>query len=211
MWILWVPRGRHGGPLEALWVNLFCHHDLTWITSTMLLYVLNRSLRHLIWRNPFLQQSPQVFKGRSGLLCFFVRFGGCPKRFNARNIYPTQKWIFPSSKKFLLSYAKATIHDYVLWNRELILPCRPAQPANQPKIKKWANSANFNPIKLKLGTEVLYNLPGGIGMFEVAATIFRPTSPTNQNRPKVKIFNFRVFDPIWMKFGMGANNGAKTT
>ena len=89
--------------------------------------------------------------------------------------------------------------------------CRPAQPANQPKIKKWANLANFHPIELKLGTEVLYNLPGGIGMFEVAATIFRPTSPTNQNRPKVKIFNFCVFHPIWMKFGMGANNGAKTT
>jgi len=48
-------------------------------------------------------------------------------------------------------------------------------------------------------------------MFEVAATIFRPTSPTNQNRPKVKIFNFRVFHPIWMKFGMGANNGPKIT
>jgi len=48
-------------------------------------------------------------------------------------------------------------------------------------------------------------------MFEVAATIFRPTSPTNQNRPKVKIFNFRVFHPIWMKFGIGANYGAKTT
>ena len=42
-------------------------------------------------------------------------------------------------------------------------------------------------------------------------TNFRPTSPTNQNRPKVKISNFCVFCPIWMKFGMGANNGAKTT
>ena len=42
-------------------------------------------------------------------------------------------------------------------------------------------------------------------------TIFLPTSPTNQNRLKVKISNFRVFRPIWMKFGMGANNGAKTT
>ena len=48
-------------------------------------------------------------------------------------------------------------------------------------------------------------------MFEVAATIFRPTSPTNQNRPKMKIPNFCVFCQIWMKFGMGANNGAKTT
>merc|ERR1719370_2673215 len=44
-----------------------------------------------------------------------------------------------------------------------------------------------------------------------AATIFRPTSPTNQNRPKVKIFNFHVFHPILMKFGMEANYGAKTT
>ena len=42
-------------------------------------------------------------------------------------------------------------------------------------------------------------------------TNFRPTSPTNQNRPKVKISNLRVCCPIWMKFGMGANNGAKTT
>ena len=44
-------------------------------------------------------------------------------------------------------------------------------------------------------------------MFEVAATIFRSTSPTNQNRPIAKIFNFSVFHPIRMKFGMGANNG----
>ena len=42
-------------------------------------------------------------------------------------------------------------------------------------------------------------------------TIFRPISPTNQNRPKGKISNFRGLCPIWMKFGMGANNGAKTT
>ena len=38
----------------------------------------------------------------------------------------------------------------------------------------------------------------------------RPT-PTNQNQPIAKIFNFRVFYPIWMKFGMGANNGPKTS
>ena len=48
-------------------------------------------------------------------------------------------------------------------------------------------------------------------MFEMIATIFRPTGPTNQNQLKVKIFNFRVFYPIWMKFGMGSENGAKTT
>ena len=48
-------------------------------------------------------------------------------------------------------------------------------------------------------------------MFEVAATIFRPTSPTNQNQPKVKISDFRVFWPIWMKFGMGAINGPTIT
>ena len=89
--------------------------------------------------------------------------------------------------------------------------CRPAQPANQLKISKWANSANFYPIEFKLGTEVINNLPDGNSMFEVAAIIFRPTSPSNQNRPKVKTFNFRVFHPIWMKFGMGANKGAKTT
>ena len=41
--------------------------------------------------------------------------------------------------------------------------------------------------------------------------IFRPTSPTNQNRPIAKIINFCVFRPIWMKFGMGANMGLQTT
>ena len=38
-------------------------------------------------------------------------------------------------------------------------------------------------------------------MFEVAATIFRPTSPTNQNRPILKNFNFCVLCPICMKVG----------
>ena len=28
-------------------------------------------------------------------------------------------------------------------------------------------------------------------------TIFRPTSPTNQNRPTLKISNFFVFCPFW--------------
>ena len=41
-------------------------------------------------------------------------------------------------------------------------------------------------------------------------TIFRPTSRTNQNQPKVQISHFCVFGPIWMKFGMGAKDGAKT-
>jgi len=45
---------------------------------------------------------------------------------------------------------------------------------------------------------------------EMATNIFRPTSPTNQNRPIVTIFNFYIFCPIWMKFGLGANNGTKT-
>ena len=40
-------------------------------------------------------------------------------------------------------------------------------------------------------------------------TILRPTSPTNQNWPNVKIFNFHVFHPIWMKFGMGLIMGQK--
>ena len=42
-------------------------------------------------------------------------------------------------------------------------------------------------------------------------TIFRPTSPTIQNRPKMKISNFCVFCPIWIKFGIWANNGPKIT
>ena len=37
-----------------------------------------------------------------------------------------------------------------------------------------------------------------------------PVRPT-ENRPIAKIFNFYVFCPIWMKFGVGANNGPKTT
>ena len=40
-------------------------------------------------------------------------------------------------------------------------------------------------------------------------TIFQPTSPTNQNLPKMKISNFCVFFPIWMIFGMGANQGCR--
>ena len=42
-------------------------------------------------------------------------------------------------------------------------------------------------------------------------TIFRPTSPTNQNRPKMKISNFCIFCSIWIKFGIWANNGPKIT
>jgi hypothetical protein len=79
------------------------------------------------------------------------------------------------------------------------------------KISRWANSANFHPIWFKFGTEVIGKPLNRNRIFEVAATIFRPTSPTNQNRPIAKIFNFCVFRPIWMKFGMGANNGPKTT
>ena len=42
--------------------------------------------------------------------------------------------------------------------------------------------------------------------FEMPTTIFRPTGPTNQNRPLAKIINC-VFRPIWKKFGMEANMG----
>ena len=42
-------------------------------------------------------------------------------------------------------------------------------------------------------------------------TIFRPISPTNQNRPKIKISNFCVFCPIWIKFGLWANDGPRRT
>ena len=47
--------------------------------------------------------------------------------------------------------------------------------------------------------------------FEIPMTIFRPTSQTNQSRPKVKFSNFCVFCPIWMKIGMWANNVPETT
>ena len=90
---------------------------------------------------------------------------------------------------------------------------RPDQPNLYflKKISQWANLANFCPICFKFGTNIIRKPLNRFRMFEMVATIFRPTSPTNQSRPKVKIFNFRVFHPIWMKFGMGANNGAKTT
>ena len=89
---------------------------------------------------------------------------------------------------------------------------RPAQPANQPKVKKWANSANFYPIEFKLGTEVINNLPDGNWMFFewLRPSFDLPARPTKID-PKLKIFNFRVFHLIWRKFGMGAKNGAKTT
>jgi len=43
----------------------------------------------------------------------------------------------------------------------------------------------------------------------VAAVIFLPTGLTDQNRRLAKIFNFGVFHPILMKFGLGANYGRK--
>ena len=42
-------------------------------------------------------------------------------------------------------------------------------------------------------------------------TIFRPTSSINQNRPKMKISNLCVFCPIWIKFGIWANNRPRIT
>jgi len=91
------------------------------------------------------------------------------------------------------------------------LPTQPAKSLFFVKFSKCSNLVNFYPIWFKLGMEVIYKPQSGECPFEVAATIFRPTSPTNKNRPKVKIFNFRVFHPIWMKFGMGTNNGSKIT
>ena len=43
----------------------------------------------------------------------------------------------------------------------LFNPPRPAQPANQTKISKWANLANFHLINFKHGTELIHNLPDG--------------------------------------------------
>ena len=43
------------------------------------------------------------------------------------------------------------------------------------------------------------------------AAIFLPISLTIHNRLIVKIFNFCIFHPIWIKFGFGANIGSKTT
>ena len=40
-------------------------------------------------------------------------------------------------------------------------PRKPAQPAKQTKISKWANLANFHPINFKHGTELIHNLPDG--------------------------------------------------
>ena len=90
-----------------------------------------------------------------------------------------------------------------------------ADRPNQPNLYFWeqisqrANLANFHLIWFKSGTVLIGKPLNRNRMFEVAATIFWPTSPTNQNRPIAKIFNFCVFCPIWMKFGMGANIGQK--
>ena len=68
------------------------------------------------------------------------------------------------------------------------------------KISRWANLANFHPIWFKFGTEVVGKPLNKNRMFEVAATIFRPTSPTNQNRPIAKILNLCFpsdLDEIW--------------
>ena len=41
--------------------------------------------------------------------------------------------------------------------------------------------------------------------------IFWLTGPTNQSRPIANLFNFYVFCPIWMKFGMWTTIWQKTT
>ena len=65
------------------------------------------------------------------------------------------------------------------------------------KISRWANLANFHPIWFKFCTEVISKPLNRFRMFEVAATIFRPTSPTNQNRPialrTITLFRFLQF------------------
>ena len=53
----------------------------------------------------------------------------------------------------------------------------------------------FDSIEFKLGIEVICDPQNGNEMFEVAATIFRPTSQTNQNRPIAKFLNICVFSP----------------
>ena len=74
-----------------------------------------------------------------------------------------------------------------------------ADRPNQPnlyfweEVSQWANLIHFHPILFKSCTEVICKPINGFRIFEVAATIFRPTSPTNPNRPKAKIFNFVFF------------------
>jgi len=92
-----------------------------------------------------------------------------------------------------------------------------ADRPDQPNLYFWDNNftmgwlGKFTSIWFKFWTNVIGKPLNRNQMFEVAATIFRPTSPTNQNRPIAKIFIFCVFHPIGMKFGVGANNGPKTT
>ena len=45
----------------------------------------------------------------------------------------------------------------------------------------------------------------------MASAIFWPTQLTYQSRPIVNLFNFCVFHPILIRFGLGANIGLKTT
>ena len=63
--------------------------------------------------------------------------------------------------------------------------------------------AKYWNVVVEFCTEVISKPLNRFRMFEVAATIFRPTSPTNHNRPIAKILNFCVFHPILMKFGTG--------
>ena len=61
------------------------------------------------------------------------------------------------------------------------LPARPAKSLFFVKISKWPKLVNFHPIWFKLGMEVIYNPLNGKLTFEVAAAIFLPTGPTDQN------------------------------
>ena len=45
----------------------------------------------------------------------------------------------------------------------------------------------------------------------MATAIFGPTQLTYQSRPIVNLFNFGVFHPILIIFGLGANLGLKRT
>ena len=179
--------------------------------------------RAIIWPSGLNNQSWQIANLFS--FVFFVRDGiHSDADYNSTRVgvvVVVVVRIFTWDNSNALSDQVDVLHGYLSWlcalnpnsGANFTHADRPDQPNLYfwEKISKWANLTISHPIWFIFGTEVIGKPLLRFRMFEVVATIFRPTSPTNQNRPKVKISNFCVFCPIWMKFGMGANNGTETT
>jgi len=82
----------------------------------------------------------------------------------------------------------------------------PAQPTKIDQKWKFLTSVFFVRFGWNLARELNMEKTQDRMSLKCLRPFYQPTSPTKQNWPKVKIFNFPVIYPIWMKFGMGANN-----